>query len=75
MASGPVCCMVWEGLDAVKTGRVMLADANKYIPGTNPSDEPISELQAPGFVSDTLTSTRHFTLGNLYSDTGISLTL
>ena len=45
------------------------------IPGTNPSDEPISELQAPGFLSDTLTSTRHFTLGNLYSDTGISLTL
>jgi len=45
------------------------------VPGTNPSDEPISELQAPGFVSDTLTSTRHFTLGNLYSDTGISLTL
>ena len=26
MASGPVCCMVWEGLDAVKTGRKMLGE-------------------------------------------------
>ena len=25
-ASGPVCCMVWEGLDAVKTGRKMLGE-------------------------------------------------
>ena len=24
MNSGPVCCMVWEGTGAVKTGRVML---------------------------------------------------
>jgi nucleoside diphosphate kinase len=24
MLSGPVCCMVWEGAGAVKTGRVML---------------------------------------------------
>src|SRR5690242_10975885 len=24
MNSGPVCCMVWEGLNAVATGRVML---------------------------------------------------
>jgi len=27
MSSGPVCCMVWEGLDAVKTGRKMLGEA------------------------------------------------
>merc|ERR1712213_94332 len=26
MASGPVVPMVWEGLDAVKTGRVMLGE-------------------------------------------------
>lgn len=26
--SGPVVCMVWEGLDAVKTGRVMLGATN-----------------------------------------------
>ncbi len=28
MASGPVCAMVWEGQDAVKTGRVMLGETN-----------------------------------------------
>ena len=28
MASGPVCAMVWEGLNAVKTGRVMLGETN-----------------------------------------------
>merc|ERR1719424_2307637 len=26
MASGPVVCMVWEGTNAVKTGRVMLGE-------------------------------------------------
>jgi len=36
MASGPVCCMVWEGLDAVKTGRAMLGATNPLAsqPGT-----------------------------------------
>ena len=28
MASGPVVAMVWEGLDAVKTGRSMLGATN-----------------------------------------------
>jgi nucleoside-diphosphate kinase len=28
MASGPVVGMVWQGLDAVKTGRVMLGTTN-----------------------------------------------
>lgn len=28
MASGPVVGMVWEGLDAVKTGRAMLGTTN-----------------------------------------------
>ena len=28
MASVPVVAMVWEGLDAVKTGRVMLGATN-----------------------------------------------
>ena len=36
-ASGPVCCMVWEGDNAVKTGRVMLG-------ATNPADS------APGTI-------------------------
>ena len=37
MASGPVCCMVWQGMDVVKTGRVMLG-------ATNPADS------APGTI-------------------------
>lgn len=36
MASGPVVAMVWQGLDAVKTGRVMLGT-------TNPLQSPIGE--------------------------------
>ena len=28
MASGPVVAMVWEGLNVVKTGRVMLGETN-----------------------------------------------
>ncbi|CAE7532617.1 ndk-1 [Symbiodinium sp. KB8] len=35
--SGPVCCMVWEGKGAVKTGRVLLG-------ATNPADS------APGTI-------------------------
>ncbi|KAF8497066.1 nucleoside diphosphate kinase [Russula emetica] len=36
MASGPVVAMVWQGLDAVKTGRVMLGATNPLVsaPGT-----------------------------------------
>lgn len=36
MASGPVVAMVWEGLNAVKTGRVMLGETNPKdsLPGT-----------------------------------------
>jgi len=36
MLSGPVCCMVWEGLDAVATGRVMLGATSPLAstPGT-----------------------------------------
>jgi len=36
MSSGPVCCMVWEGLDAVKTGRKMLGETRPLdsAPGT-----------------------------------------
>lgn len=36
MASGPVVAMVWQGLDAVKTGRVMLGT-------TNPLQSPVGE--------------------------------
>ncbi|KAJ1329690.1 nucleoside-diphosphate kinase [Microdochium nivale] len=36
MNSGPICAMVWEGLDAVKTGRVLLGATNPLAsaPGT-----------------------------------------
>ncbi|CCX10480.1 Similar to Nucleoside diphosphate kinase; acc. no. Q7Z8P9 [Pyronema omphalodes CBS 100304] len=36
MNSGPICAMVWEGRDAVKTGRVLLGATNPAAsaPGT-----------------------------------------
>ena len=36
MASGPICAMVWEGREAVKTGRVLLGATNPAAsaPGT-----------------------------------------
>ncbi|XP_062382034.1 NME/NM23 nucleoside diphosphate kinase 2a isoform X2 [Sardina pilchardus] len=36
MRSGPVCAMVWEGMNVVKTGRVMLGETNpaESKPGT-----------------------------------------
>ncbi len=43
MASGPVVAMVWEGLDAVKTGRAMLG-------ATNPLQSPIGMLQSRSFL-------------------------
>ncbi|BGP54141.1 hypothetical protein JCM8202_003143 [Rhodotorula sphaerocarpa] len=43
MSSGPVCAMVWEGKDAVKTGRVMLGATNPLAssPGTIRGDYAI----------------------------------
>ncbi|KAG6828668.1 Nucleoside diphosphate kinase B [Tricholoma furcatifolium] len=38
MASGPVVAMVWEGLDAVKTGRAMLG-------ATNPLQSPTGSIR------------------------------
>jgi len=38
MASGPVVAMVWQGLDAVKTGRVMLGT-------TNPLESPVGTIR------------------------------
>lgn len=38
MASGPVVAMVWQGLDAVKTGRAMLG-------ATNPLQSPVGKVQ------------------------------
>ena len=35
-SSGPICCMCWEGLNVVKTGRVLLGATNPAdsLPGT-----------------------------------------
>lgn len=43
MISGPVCCMVWEGQGAVKTGRVMLGATkpSESAPGTIRGDYAI----------------------------------
>ncbi|KZP24728.1 nucleoside diphosphate kinase [Athelia psychrophila] len=38
MASGPVVCMVWQGLDAVKTGRAMLG-------ATDPLQSPVGTIR------------------------------
>merc|ERR1712080_460182 len=45
MTSGPVCAMVWEGKDAVKTGRVMLGATN-----------PLASSPAPSVVTTPSTS-------------------
>ncbi|KUJ17456.1 NDK-domain-containing protein [Mollisia scopiformis] len=43
MASGPICAMVWEGRDAVKTGRTLLGATNPLAsaPGTIRGDYAI----------------------------------
>ncbi|KAK0651704.1 nucleoside diphosphate kinase [Podospora aff. communis PSN243] len=44
MNSGPICAMVWEGLDAVKTGRTILGATNPLAsaPGTIRGDYSLS---------------------------------
>lgn len=43
MLSGPICAMVWEGRDAVKTGRTLLGATNPLAsaPGTIRGDYAI----------------------------------
>ncbi|RKF71774.1 Nucleoside diphosphate kinase [Golovinomyces cichoracearum] len=43
MSSGPICAMVWEGRDAVKTGRALLGATNPLasLPGTIRGDYAI----------------------------------
>ena len=61
MISGPVVCMVWEGLGAVKCGRMMLGETNPQasLPGSirgdmsiqvsaHPLDEPREYIPEPG---------------------------
>ena len=51
MGSGPICAMVWEGRDAVKTGRVLLGATNPAAssPGTIRGDYAIVRCLLPTF--------------------------
>merc|ERR1712002_686688 len=61
MASGPVCAMVWEGLNAVKTGRVMLGETNPAasLPGTIRGDYAIHVGRNICHGSDAVESANH----------------
>jgi hypothetical protein len=49
MASGPICAMVWEGRDAVKTGRSILGATNPLAsaPGTIRGDYALVRFTTP----------------------------
>merc|ERR1712227_888168 len=61
MASGPVCAMVWEGLNAVKTGRVMLGETNPAasLPGTIRGDYAVQVGRNICHGSDSVESANH----------------
>merc|ERR1711933_484516 len=61
MASGPVVAMVWEGLNAVKTGRVMLGETNPRDskPGTIRGDYCIQVGRNVIHGSDSVESANH----------------
>lgn len=47
MASGPVVAMVWEGLDAVKTGRSILGATNPLASAPGTYTAPTSQMLYP----------------------------
>nr|POE72870.1 nucleoside diphosphate kinase [Quercus suber] len=61
MNSGPVCAMVWEGRDAVKTGRVLLGATNPLAsaPGTIRGDFAIDVGRNVCHGSDAVESAKH----------------
>merc|ERR1719317_1492752 len=61
MASGPVVAMVWEGLNAVKTGRVMLGETNPAVskPGTIRGDFAVQVGRNICHGSDAVESAEH----------------
>merc|ERR1719197_1075131 len=61
MASGPVVAMVWEGLNAVKTGRVMLGETNPAasLPGTIRGDLCVQVGRNICHGSDAVESANH----------------
>ena len=55
MASGPVVAMVWEGLDAVKTGRAMLGATNPLASAPGMSHSLIfTALRSPRIMPGTI---------------------
>ncbi|ROW01840.1 hypothetical protein VMCG_05647 [Cytospora schulzeri] len=61
MLSGPICAMVWEGRDAVKTGRVLLGATNPLAsaPGTIRGDFSIDVGRNVCHGSDAVESAQH----------------
>lgn len=56
MLSGPICAMVWEGREVVKTGRTILGATNPLAsaPGTIRGDYAIVRIpRAPNPMLDT----------------------
>lgn len=60
MLSGPVVCMIWEGLDAVNQGRAMLGSTNplKSPPGTIRGDFGLVSGKNICHGSDSLTAAK-----------------
>merc|ERR1711963_717409 len=56
MNSGPICCMVWEGKDAVKQGRAMLGATNPLAsaPGSIRGDS--ASMSVEMFATDLMLS-------------------
>ena len=61
MASGPVVPMVWEGLNVVKTGRIMLGETNPAasLPGTIRGDYAVQVGRNICHGSDSVESANH----------------
>jgi len=61
MASGPVLAMVWEGLNVVKTGRVLLGETNPAAsaPGTIRGDYAVHVGRNICHGSDAVESAQH----------------
>ena len=68
MASGPVVAMVWEGKDAVKTGRVLLGATNPLAsaPGTIRGDFAIDVGRNICHGSDAVESAKAEVSGDLW---------
>jgi len=61
MISGPIVCMVWEGLNAVKCGRMMLGETNPQasLPGSIRGDFSIQVGRNICHGSDSVASANH----------------